>query len=518
MSFSLAQRPRTQSPSRQPPPMRNPGAMPSNQARLQQLRRQLRIGAGNTPMEHQADHAANQVMRMPEAAPAPLQLSRKCPACESEDGKLQTKRAEPAGAGAQAPAAVHQVLSTPGRPLDAGLRGFFEPRFGADLSQIRIHDGPAAARSAAAVDARAYTVGQDLVFGAAQYRPGDPAGMQLMAHELAHSVQQGAASQTLSRACLSTAECTAPEAKKGSLDEYVKEQQAKNKARDDARAAVCNKTPPDPACTADGHGRVATELTKFMTAQLPARMSAIYRLIVNMDMPYAGNTIACDGFKPEIPGGAGKQCTFVPNKLELEAERYNAGDDTVGGMDRLHWSQRAQRLLTHETEHAMFTAAEKSGTEVKDPAIACDFAANRTSLTELAAEISEFKPVHKKALALTGDARDANLAWWFNFWIKTGGENITGNVKSIRCNCDCGPADAVITKMFNFASKDWNTYEKWIYNKTLQDPKWGLNWPVAPPASVPINEIPNSGPTVDAADLPSAAPPAKSPAKPPVKP
>src|SRR5207302_6062309 len=85
-----------------------------------------------------------------------------------------------------APPIVHDVLSSPGQPLDAGTRAFMEPRFGHDFGQVRVHTDARAAESARAVNALAYTVGQDVVFGAAQYAPETAAGRRLLAHELTH--------------------------------------------------------------------------------------------------------------------------------------------------------------------------------------------------------------------------------------------------------------------------------------------------------------------------------------------
>ena len=85
---------------------------------------------------------------------------------------------------------VKQLLSSSGSPLDAATRTFMESRFGYDFSQVRLHTGPGAARSADLLAARAYTVGQDVVLGEGQYRPGTPEGRQLLAHELTHVVQQ----------------------------------------------------------------------------------------------------------------------------------------------------------------------------------------------------------------------------------------------------------------------------------------------------------------------------------------
>ncbi|WP_326543217.1 eCIS core domain-containing protein [Pseudorhodoferax sp.] len=89
-----------------------------------------------------------------------------------------------------APAIVHEVLRAPGRPLDPDTRGFMEPRFGQDFGRVRVHTDARAAASARTVNAKAYTVGHDLVFGAHQYAPDTRRGRELLAHELAHTVQQ----------------------------------------------------------------------------------------------------------------------------------------------------------------------------------------------------------------------------------------------------------------------------------------------------------------------------------------
>jgi hypothetical protein len=77
-----------------------------------------------------------------------------------------------------------------GEPLPAQMKGKFEPSLGVDLSAVRVHTGSASAESAAAVGAKAYTVGQDLHFATGQYDPDSGAGQHLLAHEVAHTVQQ----------------------------------------------------------------------------------------------------------------------------------------------------------------------------------------------------------------------------------------------------------------------------------------------------------------------------------------
>jgi hypothetical protein len=92
--------------------------------------------------------------------------------------------------GLRPPPIVGEVLQTPGQPLDAATRRFMEPRFGHDFGGVRVHADGRAAESARAVNARAYTVGRDIVFEAGHYAPQTPAGRQLLAHELTHVAQQ----------------------------------------------------------------------------------------------------------------------------------------------------------------------------------------------------------------------------------------------------------------------------------------------------------------------------------------
>jgi hypothetical protein len=152
------------------------------------------IGRVDDPLEHEADRVADQVMRMSDPAPciaaAPPQLSRKCAGCEQEEKTLQTKRGEMPAFGGEAPAIVHEVVRTPGNRLDAPTRAFFEPRFGHSFASVRVHTDSQAARSARAVDAIAYVVGRHIVFDEGRFNATTPSGERLLAHELAHVVQQ----------------------------------------------------------------------------------------------------------------------------------------------------------------------------------------------------------------------------------------------------------------------------------------------------------------------------------------
>ena len=104
-------------------------------------------------------------------------------------GKMVQRTADGAGVSGFAPAIVHEVLNSSGTTLDVTTRNFFEPRFGADFSQVRIHTDGRAAASARAVNAMAYTVGDSVVFNRNKYSPESSSGRRLLAHELAHVVQ-----------------------------------------------------------------------------------------------------------------------------------------------------------------------------------------------------------------------------------------------------------------------------------------------------------------------------------------
>lgn len=94
--------------------------------------------------------------------------------------------------GAEPPAIVYDVLSRPGAPLDPAVRGTMESRFGVDFGSVRVHTDARAQQSAAAVGARAFTVGRDVVFGAPGFNANDPGSVGTLAHELTHTVQNRA--------------------------------------------------------------------------------------------------------------------------------------------------------------------------------------------------------------------------------------------------------------------------------------------------------------------------------------
>jgi hypothetical protein len=157
------------------------------------LQRKAAPGGSGGALEEEADRAERSVS----AGGAPVQKKCSCGGgcdnCRQNDDLVQLKPASPAAADADmadAPAEVHDVLRSPGRNLDPEVRSDLETRLGHDFGAVRVHTGAAAESSAAAVNAQAYTVGNDVVFGAGHYDPQSASGRGLLAHELTHVAQQ----------------------------------------------------------------------------------------------------------------------------------------------------------------------------------------------------------------------------------------------------------------------------------------------------------------------------------------
>ena len=176
----------------------------------------LTIGAPNDKYEQEADRVADQVMRMPLSSNTQTihrteqkhqtntgiasTIQRKCTGCE-EEGMLQKKSS------GQTPEVTPNIstniasLDGKGQPMSQADRSFFEPRFGTDFSNVRIHTDNTAAHLAQSINARAFTMGNNVVFGSGQYSSNSQ-GKHLMAHELTHTIQQKGSTPKINRHAL----------------------------------------------------------------------------------------------------------------------------------------------------------------------------------------------------------------------------------------------------------------------------------------------------------------------------
>jgi hypothetical protein len=146
------------------------------------IQRHARVSAPSDAAELEAEDIGRRVAHMPLPALRPI--------AGGVAGTVQRRAVAPV---AVSPAAVHAVEASRGggAPLPAPVRQYMEPRFGADFGGVRLHTGPAAAQLATGLQANAFTYGRDIWFGAGQYRPDTTDGRTLIAHELAHTIQQG---------------------------------------------------------------------------------------------------------------------------------------------------------------------------------------------------------------------------------------------------------------------------------------------------------------------------------------
>ena len=165
------------------------------------IQAKLTVSSPGDPEEQEADQVADRVMRAHAGAPltAPCSCAddeESCAACQAQSPKIQrraTGNPAPSNAwtgGASADALPSMLLRESGQPLDAPTRAFFEPRFGHDFSDVRVHTNAAAGESAQAINAHAYTLGSNVVFAPGRYNPKSNDGRLLLAHELAHTLQQ----------------------------------------------------------------------------------------------------------------------------------------------------------------------------------------------------------------------------------------------------------------------------------------------------------------------------------------
>ncbi len=175
----------------------------------------LKISQPNDTAEIEADQIADKVMRMPADIPMKVntnisvtdKLHAKCDTYEEEKKTETIFRKEgfdavSSSASIYENSSVKSVVNSNGRSLDSASRSFFEPRFGRDLGHVRVHNDSTAANSARAINARAYTVGSNIVFGKGEYGPEHERGRHLLAHELAHVMQQEGSSSKLDRSVI----------------------------------------------------------------------------------------------------------------------------------------------------------------------------------------------------------------------------------------------------------------------------------------------------------------------------
>jgi len=168
----------------------------SGPGKLPFIQTKLTVNTPGDQYEQEADAMADKVMRMkspflPPTRSDGFHIQRKCAACEEEDKHVHRK--ENTATETQGNDELSNYvgsLGSSGQALPESSRQFFEPRFGQDFSNVRVHTDTVAAKSAQSINALAYTTGNNIVFNKGQYTPGSESGQRLLAHELTHVEQQ----------------------------------------------------------------------------------------------------------------------------------------------------------------------------------------------------------------------------------------------------------------------------------------------------------------------------------------
>ena len=177
---------------------------PVSQTAAPAVQMKMAVNQPGDPFEREADRTADRVMRMPTPAESALQRQTNSTLQRKDDEKLQKapaskEKLQRDGSGAPnitgATQSSIQSQTGGGQPLSSDVRGFMEPRFNADFSNVRVHSDPESASLSNQLSARAFTYQNHIFFSRDQYQPGSSEGRQLLAHELTHTIQQGHAVQ-----------------------------------------------------------------------------------------------------------------------------------------------------------------------------------------------------------------------------------------------------------------------------------------------------------------------------------
>lgn len=484
--------------------------------------------------------------RLAPERPTPAPVLRRACACGQTKRRLQ-RRAAATTAPAMAPPIVHEVLGTPGEPLDRTARARLEPALGHDFSQVRVHSDERAARSAESVGALAYTVGHHVVFAGGRYRPRSEEGTRLIAHELAHVAQQGdvrptagapiaiddpgspeerqaqalanaagpvraaaAGAPRLQRACPTRAECAS---KTGSAVEAIRDEE--NDPAQKQRIAQRRKAR-GRGCQPDGHNCRATKLETIAKAAEPGLIDVARGIFINADMhpDTVAEAIACSATVPPI--AAGGQCVLVPPAMEARAAQFLQGAPTIGKAPRDEWAARVVSVIIHEMRHVRFDR-EREG---RPPP--CGSWDVYGELTELLARLDEVAGLHRHlemrgslgdptpgnapAKPISAPRRWAILDTVLRNNVSRNIVNVTGALRRMRCSCGCPRADRLVREAVAPMARGWErATQEWMHGSLARPDRWGedLGW-MLPPLPPP--------------EAAAAGPPGPPPARPPPQP
>ncbi len=443
----------------------------------------LWLGHAGDVAEHEADRVADRVMAA-EWPVRPVQVA------------APVQRRAVAGAGGQSLGAGFTsglAAAGPGRPLAASARAFLEPRFGQDLGRVRVHDDGHAATLARSIGARAFAHRSDVFMAAGEHAPDTAPGRRLLAHEIAHVLQQGGSGTgtPVRRLCTPAASCAAPIA--GSPEEFSNGEAV---IESGPRARRRRMTPARARST--HHAGRARQLEIALERHDMARRGLVHGVFLDADMSrgtgamatscadWAADSLPAGDPDPAGFAGAAKPCVFVHGDLNQQALAFNQGAVTVGGRPRDEWRVDTLATLVHETEHVRFDDTLQPGLArpagVSTPT--CTKAAVHFPLSEIVSIASEFPLFHQAAQAEANPAGPAHvrLTNHLNNSVDNPLESFKGALEAMGCKCDCPEVALFVVQAIDATSTSWSAAEKTAFRTEIRARMSapGPVWPNAP--------------------------------------
>jgi Domain of unknown function (DUF4157) len=446
------------------------------------------VGPASDPLEQEADHAADQVMRMAEPAlsGAGTRIQRKCAACEDEErAPIQTKGVASRSSGALAinTRTAASTAARSGTPMPPALRSYFEPRFHHDFSGVRIHADAEAANAAKSVQARAYTLGHSIVFGSGEYSPTTPSGRHLLAHELAHVVQQGAASRQGRNANSANVEINgsshfSDDGQRAPVGHSTGVHIARKPCLEGSNSCPAQIDGANDQ-TATGESKLDTN-NKALERSNPSLIDLPSAWLVAKGSPWPAFTGDCppdlvsrdNKAAPKASGqkdsrGIPDQCIFASVQEEAGAKIFleDATQKTIGSMSREDWEHEARLISSHELAHIP-VRRELQGKRTRGEISTDQFLVDIGPLNEAAAVLAELPLIYefeKKKDPQNGKSQGvAQVRNKVQGAAKPPGSSYTiqGLMQRACCTIPCKDAKARMETLIDRANRTWTTEQE----------------------------------------------------------
>ena len=394
---------------------------------------------------------------------------------KEEEKKLQKKEAGASNTGTVNTSAYIGSLNGKGNHLPKQANQFFSQRMGYDFSGVKIHTDKEAADSAKEINAKAYTVGNNIVFNEGQYNMESAEGKKLMAHELAHVVQQDKTTDDKINRQVTDPYCAGPipgcGANDGSAQGFAERMQREERYLRRRRSRM-----PADRRRATGHGEHAGFVERFMRDNLPDLVGEIGGIFIDHDFPGAAiaSTRRCN-FDANMGIADTRSCIFVHGSLNQQALQFYSGAETLRVSPRRTLSREEWRLfimetLTHEVQHIRFNPAPLQTEETGG----CTGENLSRELSEFSAIMSEFIIMYRNLSRLTPAGQTAHWEHWFRHAITNCNESMGGTIHSLRCrhNCSVPEISAWIRNIFNNVAASWTEPERLAFHTEMRLPVW----------------------------------------------